>query len=64
MRCPVCLDTELVEHIRDGIEVDPCPRCRGLWLDRGELEKLLDLAEAVTNSHRLLAQRTPETATE
>jgi uncharacterized protein len=46
MRCPVCLDAELVEHIRDGIEVDHCHRCRGIWLDRGELDKLLDLAEA------------------
>ncbi len=46
MRCPVCLDEELTPHIRDGIEVDRCGRCRGLWLDRGELEKLLDLAEA------------------
>lgn len=46
MRCPVCLDADLVPHIRDGIEVDHCPRCRGMWLDRGELEKLLDLVEA------------------
>ena len=46
MRCPVCLDAELVPHIRDGIEVDHCGRCRGMWLDRGELEKLLDLVEA------------------
>jgi len=53
MRCPVCLETELVEHIRDGIEVDHCPRCRGLWLDRGELEKLLDLAEARSPEPRI-----------
>lgn len=46
MRCPLCLDEELTVHIRDGIEVDRCPRCRGIWLDRGELDKLLDLAEA------------------
>ncbi|HEX4902767.1 MAG TPA: zf-TFIIB domain-containing protein [Acidimicrobiales bacterium] len=62
MRCPVCLDTELVEHIRDGIEVDHCPRCRGLWLDRGELEKLLDLVEARSPEPRITdpqPQRTP-----
>lgn len=53
MRCPVCLDEELVEHIRDGIEVDHCPRCRGLWLDRGELDKLLDLAEARSPEPRI-----------
>lgn len=53
MRCPVCLDTELVEHIRDGIEVDHCPRCRGIWLDRGELDKLLDLVEARSPEPRI-----------
>lgn len=46
MRCPVCLDSELDPIIHHGIEIDRCGRCRGTWLDRGELEKLLDLAEA------------------
>ena len=55
MRCPVCHDTELVEHIRDGIEVDRCPRCRGTWLERTELDKLLDLAEARSPEHRIAA---------
>lgn len=41
MNCPRCTDTELLERDRDGITVDGCPRCRGLWLDRGELERLL-----------------------
>lgn len=59
MRCPVCLDTELVEHIRDGIEVDHCPRCRGMWLDRGELEKLLDLAEARSPEPRITTPEPP-----
>lgn len=59
MRCPVCLDTELVPHIRDGIEVDHCPRCRGLWLDRGELEKLLDLAEARSPEPRITSPGAP-----
>lgn len=61
MRCPVCLDTELVEHIRDGIEVDHCPRCQGIWLDRGELEKLLDLVEARSPEPRIT---TPEERTQ
>jgi Zn-finger nucleic acid-binding protein len=61
MRCPVCLDTELVEHIRGGIEVDHCPRCRGLWLDRGELEKLLDLAEARSPEPRIIEPQPPRT---
>jgi uncharacterized protein len=59
MRCPVCLDTELVEHIRDSIEVDHCPRCRGMWLDRGELDKLLDLAEARSPEHRITTPEPP-----
>lgn len=59
MRCPVCLEAELVPHIRDGIEVDHCPRCRGMWLDRGELEKLLDLVEARSPEHRIAAPEPP-----
>jgi uncharacterized protein len=59
MRCPVCLDTELVGHIRDGIEIDHCPRCRGMWLDRGELEKLLDLAEARSPEPRITTPEPP-----
>jgi len=42
MNCPRCNDVELLEKDRDGITVDGCPRCRGIWLDRGELERLLD----------------------
>lgn len=40
MRCPRCA-TELVERTRVGVAVDACDRCRGVWLDRGELEKIL-----------------------
>lgn len=39
MNCPRC-ETPLVELDRDGITIDRCDRCRGIWLDRGELEKL------------------------
>lgn len=41
MNCPRCTDVELLEKDRDGITVDGCPRCRGIWLDRGELERLV-----------------------
>ena len=41
MKCPRCETTTLDERDRDGITVDACPSCRGLWLDRGELEKLI-----------------------
>ena len=59
MRCPVCLEAELVPHIRAGIEVDHCPRCRGMWLDRGELEKLLDLADARSPEPRIATPQPP-----
>lgn len=41
MNCPVC-DQQLREIERSGIHVDVCPGCKGVWLDRGELEKLLE----------------------
>lgn len=59
MRCPVCLESELVPHIRDGIEVDHCGRCRGMWLDRGELEKLLDLVDARSPEPRITSPEPP-----
>lgn len=42
--CPVCAEAVLNPRIRDGVEIDVCPSCRGIWLDRGELEKLLERA--------------------
>jgi uncharacterized protein len=41
MLCPVC-NTELRPTDRQGVEIDVCPKCRGVWLDRGELEKLIE----------------------
>ena len=41
LTCPVCR-TELAATTRNGIEIDGCPRCRGVWLDRGELDKLIE----------------------
>jgi Zn-finger nucleic acid-binding protein len=46
MKCPHCADTTLVMTERQGVEIDYCPACRGIWLDRGELDKLLDKASA------------------
>ena len=41
MRCPLCADETLEPHHRMGIEIDICPHCRGIWLDRGELDRLV-----------------------
>jgi Zn-finger nucleic acid-binding protein len=42
MRCPNDCDTALVMSERAGIEIDYCPTCRGVWLDRGELDKIIE----------------------
>jgi uncharacterized protein len=42
MYCPVCREIALVMADRQGIEVDYCPQCRGVWLDRGELDKIIE----------------------
>jgi uncharacterized protein len=44
MNCPRCDGAVLAEKDREGIVVDVCPNCRGIWLDRGELEKLITKA--------------------
>jgi uncharacterized protein len=41
MKCPVCPATELLMTVREGIEIDYCPTCRGVWLDRGELDQII-----------------------
>lgn len=44
MQCPVDAATLLISE-RQGVEIDYCPQCRGVWLDRGELDKLLQRAD-------------------
>ena len=41
MPCPVC-KVPLVMSARQGVEIDYCPQCRGVWLDRGELDKIIE----------------------
>jgi Zn-finger nucleic acid-binding protein len=43
MKCPID-GSDLVMAERQGIEIDYCPKCRGVWLDRGELDKIIDRA--------------------
>lgn len=46
MLCPVCTTQTLQMAERHGIEIDYCPGCRGVWLDRGELDKIIERAGA------------------
>ncbi len=48
MKCPAC-DVTLVLAERQGIEIDYCPECRGVWLDRGELDKIIERSNAISN---------------
>ncbi len=57
MLCPVC-KTDLMMTDRQGVEVDYCPRCRGVWLDRGELDKIIERSAAMEAP----AQRAPAEA--
>ena len=41
MKCPNCNES-LVMSERSGVEIDYCPNCRGVWLDRGELDKIIE----------------------
>ena len=45
MPCPVC-KVPLVMSDRQGVEIDYCPQCRGVWLDRGELDKIIERSAA------------------
>lgn len=46
MKCPTCI-VELKIVDRQGVEIDYCPQCRGVWLDRGELDKIIERSAAV-----------------
>jgi hypothetical protein len=48
MHCPVCKNVTLTMSERQGIEIDYCPECRGVWLDRGELDKIIERAAAAS----------------
>jgi Zn-finger nucleic acid-binding protein len=52
MQCPVC-DVTLTISSREGVEIDFCPPCRGVWLDRGELDKVIDRASVVLETARM-----------
>lgn len=41
MNCPVCDNVRMREVDKDGVTIDVCPQCKGVWLERGELDKLM-----------------------
>ncbi|MGJ0299466.1 zf-TFIIB domain-containing protein [Aliarcobacter cryaerophilus] len=52
MKCPVCKDVDLLMSERQGVEIDYCPSCRGVWLDRGELDKIIEKSSTYqSNNH-------------
>lgn len=56
MKCPIDGDT-LVITDRSGVEIDYCPTCRGVWLDRGELDKILDRADPPAAAPQMSSRR-------
>ena len=61
MKCPIDTSVDLVMTDRSGIEIDYCPTCRGVWLDRGELDKLIERSAAALPqpAPQPIAQPTP-----
>jgi Zn-finger nucleic acid-binding protein len=57
MHCPTCI-VELNITERQGVEIDYCPQCRGVWLERGELDKIIERSlDAITPSGRNADER-------
>jgi len=51
MKCPVCTGIDLKMTERQGVEIDYCPECRGVWLDRGELDKIIERSGTQTSAN-------------
>lgn len=59
MQCPVD-GTTLVMADRQGVEIDYCPQCRGVWLDRGELDKIIERSAPAPQPVRTAPAPQPE----
>lgn len=51
MKCPVC-EVDLSMSERQGVEIDYCPKCRGVWLDRGELDKIIERSQEMNQAEK------------
>jgi Zn-finger nucleic acid-binding protein len=59
MKCPVCKEPDLVMSERQGVEIDYCPTCRGVWLDRGELDKIIEKSVETTPGRAISGEVPP-----
>lgn len=59
MMCPKCEVVELTMADRTGVEIDYCSACRGVWLDRDELDKIIERAALPMNSSERFSERPP-----
>jgi Zn-finger nucleic acid-binding protein len=58
MKCPTCtVDLKMAD--RQGVEIDYCPQCRGVWLDRGELDKIIERSGEFTSPEREREREAP-----
>ena len=60
MKCPHCDNQALVMSERQGVEIDYCPQCRGVWLDRGELDKLIERSASQTQAPPPATRQQPQ----
>ncbi|NWG04224.1 MAG: zf-TFIIB domain-containing protein [Syntrophaceae bacterium] len=58
MNCPL-FSIELKMAYRQGVEIDYCPQCRGVWLDRGELDKIIERSASIP-SEKMRRYREPQ----
>jgi Zn-finger nucleic acid-binding protein len=63
MKCPNCEET-LVMTERQGVEIDYCPKCRGVWLDRGELDKIIEKSPYAESSQQFNPQDSKRSRTD
>lgn len=59
MKCPVDNETLVIAE-RGGVEIDYCPKCRGVWLDRGELDKIIERSAPSAPSQSPVSDRRPQ----
>ena len=59
MKCPVCTNVDLLLAERQGVEIDYCPNCRGVWLDRGELDKIIERQPAGSTTYQTDPRNVP-----